>query len=69
MQLPWLKQRLTAQGCLGIEINHGRAWAVHRTQRGVVSSYIAELMSQALRIVRMDRSSGVSRFADRGLHG
>ena len=42
MQLPWLKQRKTAQGCLGIEINHGRAWAVHRTQRGVVSSYIAE---------------------------
>ena len=41
MQLPWLKQRKTAQGCLGIEINHGRAWAVHRTQRGVVSSYIA----------------------------
>ncbi|WP_370216784.1 hypothetical protein [Thalassolituus sp.] len=42
MQLPWLKQRSTAQGCLGIEINHGRYWAVHRTQRGVISSFVPE---------------------------
>jgi len=42
MQLPWLRQRRITQGCLGIEINHGRAWAVHRTDRGVVSSFVPE---------------------------
>lgn len=40
MPLSWLHTKKTAQGCLGIELNHGRAWAVHRTDRGVISSYL-----------------------------
>lgn len=40
MPLPWLHRKKTAQGCLGIELNHGRAWAVHRTFRGVIASYV-----------------------------
>lgn len=43
MQVPWLKQRSTARGCLGIEINHGRYWAIHRTPDGVVSSFKPEV--------------------------
>ncbi|MEK9712940.1 MAG: hypothetical protein VW258_10275 [Thalassolituus sp.] len=39
MPLSWLKPKKLAQGCLGIEMNHGRVWAVHRTERGVVTSY------------------------------
>lgn len=40
MPLSWLHTKKTAQGCLGVELNHGRAWAVHRTDRGVISSYL-----------------------------
>ena len=39
MPLSWLKPKKLAQGCLGIEMNHGRVWAVHRTDRGVIASY------------------------------
>ena len=39
MPLSWLKASKTAQGCLGIELNHNRAFAVHRTDRGVVASH------------------------------
>lgn len=46
MHLPWLKRRSSAQGCLGIELNHGRVWAVHRTDRGVVNSYTPEIDEQ-----------------------
>lgn len=40
MPLSWLQAKKTAQGCLGIELNQGKAWAVHRTDRGVISSYL-----------------------------
>lgn len=40
MPLSWLQTKKTAQGCLGIELNQGKAWAVHRTDRGVISSYL-----------------------------
>ena len=48
MQLPWLKQRRTAQGCLGIEINHGRAWQYTALSVGSSPAISQRLMSQAL---------------------
>jgi MSHA biogenesis protein MshI len=46
MHLPWLRKKLSAQGCLGIELNHGRVWAVHRTDRGVINSFTPDFEEQ-----------------------
>ncbi|MDF1761908.1 MAG: hypothetical protein P1U57_00730 [Oleibacter sp.] len=42
MRIPWQKNSSLKNACLGIELNHGQVWAVLRTDRGVIESYIPE---------------------------